>query len=180
MLKWLLRRQIAAFERRFDYDMTYARELLDADVRAFWALSRVGGIARYRRDVPADVYYAAKLAGSLGEDCGPCTQLVVGMALGDGVPAATLAALLGGLEADIPAPARLGADFARAVLAHDPAAASLRAEVIARYGARGLASLSLALAAGRVFPTLKYALGHGQACQRVLVAGKPVTIPRAA
>jgi hypothetical protein len=179
MLKWMLRRRIAAFEGRFGYDMSYARDLLEADARAFLALAMVTGMSGYRRDVPVDVYYAAKLTAALDEDCGPCTQLVVGMALRDGVPAATLAALLSGLDDDTPEPVRHGAAFTRAVLAHDADATLLRAQIIERYGARGLASLSLAIAAARVFPTVKYALGHGAACQRVVVAGRPVAIRRA-
>jgi len=43
-----------------------------------------------------------------------------------------------------------------------------------------LISLAFGLAAARVFPTLKYALGHGVACQRVVVAGTPVAIGAAA
>jgi hypothetical protein len=179
MLKWMLRRRIAAFERRFDYDMSYARELLAADVRAFLALSMVSGAAGYRRDVPVDVYYAAKLTSALDGDCGPCAQLVVGMALREGVSAATIAALLSGAGDDSPEPVRLGAAFTRAVLARDPDASPLRAQIVERYGARGLASLSLAIAAARVFPTLKYALGHGVACQRLVVAGTPIAIRRA-
>ena len=31
MLKWLMRKGIAAFERKWDYDASYVRELIDAD-----------------------------------------------------------------------------------------------------------------------------------------------------
>ena len=34
MLKWFLRRQIAAFERTWNYDASYIREMIDADPRA--------------------------------------------------------------------------------------------------------------------------------------------------
>lgn len=179
MFKWFLRRQIAAFERQNDYDMSYARALLDTDPRALFAIFNVSGLSRYRRDVPADVYYAAKITGTLAEDCGPCTQLVVGMALRDGVPAATLAALVSGADAELAAPVRLGVDFARAVLARE-SAEDLRAEVVRRYGERGLISLAFAITSARLYPTLKYALGKGASCQRVVVAGKPVSVVRKA
>lgn len=180
MLKWLLRRQIAVFERRHDYDMSYARDLLEADPRALLAVARVQPLSRYRRDVPAEVYFAAKITSVLAEDCGPCTQLVVAMALEQGVPAATLAALVGGQEPLLDEPVRLAARFARAVLAHDPAADALREELTRRFGARGIVSLGFAIASGRIYPTLKYALGHGATCQRVVVAGKPVSVVRQA
>jgi hypothetical protein len=41
---------------------------------------------------------------------------------------------------------------------------------------RGLISLAFALACSRVYPTVKYALGHGKACTRLTVAGKPLPV----
>jgi len=34
MLKWLMRKGIAAFERKWDYDASYVRELIDAGYHA--------------------------------------------------------------------------------------------------------------------------------------------------
>jgi hypothetical protein len=47
---------------------------------------------------------------------------------------------------------------------------------VKRWGERGLISLSFALAASRVFPTVKYALGHGKACTRLTVSGKQLPV----
>lgn len=179
MLKWLIKNRLNAFERRFGYDVTYARELLATDTRAFLHYARLAGLSGYRRDVPADVYYAAKLTAVVAEDCGPCSQLVVAMALGDGVDPRTVAAVVEGNDEGIGEPARLGVRFARAVLAHDPAADELREIITRRWGPRAVVSLAFAITASRLFPTLKYALGHGQACRRVEVAGELV-VPRRA
>jgi hypothetical protein len=65
--------------------MTYARELLATDRRAFFAFAKVMGMSRYRRDIPADVGHAVALVAILSEDCGPCTQLCITMALRGGV-----------------------------------------------------------------------------------------------
>ena len=37
---------------------------------------------------------------------------------------------------------------------------------------RALVSLAFAVTGARIFPTLKYALGHGRACTRVIVGGE--------
>jgi hypothetical protein len=178
MLKWLIRNRLDAFERSFDYDLSYARTILAADTRAFLAFSRLTGLARYRRDVPVDAYYAAKLVGTLAEDCGPCTQLVVAMALRDGVAPQTLAAVLGAKDEALPEEVLLPVKFARAALAHSEAAEPLRDQILKRFGERGLVSLAFALTAARIFPTLKYALGHGQSCHRVVVQGEVVSVVR--
>jgi hypothetical protein len=36
-------------------------------------------------------------------------------------------------------------------------------------------SIAFRITATRIYPTIKYALGYGQTCQRVTVAGKGVT-----
>jgi hypothetical protein len=98
MLGWFVRRRIAAFERAFDYDMSYARDIYEGSPRAFFRFSKILGISSYREDAPKEAWYAAKLAATLTEDCGPCTQLVVKMAERDGMNAAAIRAVLLGDE----------------------------------------------------------------------------------
>lgn len=179
MIHWLIRRKLAAFEREFDYDMSYARDLLAADLGAFLKFARATGISGYRKGAPADVVFAAKLVGTLAEDCGPCTQLMVTMALREGVDRRTIASILRGDLAALPPDVRLAVAFARASLARDPAADALREDVVARFGQKGLVSIAFGLVGARLYPTLKYALGHGRACQRVVVGGEPVAVHHA-
>jgi alkylhydroperoxidase family enzyme len=180
MLKWLMRRRIAAFERAYDYDTSYIRDVIDTSPRAALAFARVDGMAQYRRDVPKDAYFAAKLVAALSEDCGPCTQLVVTMAERAGVAPEVLRAVLARDERAMTTEAALGFRFAEAVLAHDPAADALREEILRRWGRHALVSLAFAIAASRVFPSVKYALGHGRSCVRVTVGGTPMPVLRRA
>lgn len=94
MLKWIIRNRLAAFEREYGCDMTYARDLLAADTGASFPFARLMAISRYRKDVPVHVAYAVKITGTLAEDRGPCTQLMVTMALREGVTARTVAILV--------------------------------------------------------------------------------------
>jgi hypothetical protein len=172
MIRWFLNRQMKAFERKFNYDMSYARDILGAGLGAFWSFSRILGVSNYRRDVPVDAWYAAKIAATLSEDCGPCTQLVVTMAESEGVSAANLRAILADDEKAMTPDAALGFHFGQAVVCRRLAEAdTLRAEILQRWGNRALVSLALTIASSIVFPNVKYALGHGRACTRVSVAG---------
>lgn len=180
MLKWLMRRRIAGFEREYGYDMSYARQILEVSPWALLAFGRIEALARYRRGLPKEAYYAAKLVTAKTEDCGPCTQLVVTMAERAGVAPAVLRALLARDEGAMGEEARLGFRFAELTLAHDPEANTLREEIVKRWGRHALVSLAFAIAASRVFPTVKYALGHGKACTRVAVGGAPVPVLREA
>lgn len=180
MLKWLMRRRIAAFEQAYDYDMDYVRDMLAASPRAVRIFGRVGALGQYRRDVPLEAYFAANLVAVRWEDCGPCTQLTVTMAERAGVSPAMLRAVLTRDERAMTEETRLGFRFAEAVLAHEPAADALREEIVARWGRDAVISLAFGIAAARVFPTVKYALGHGKACTRVTVGGATVPVLREA
>lgn len=169
MLKWFVRRQLDAFEQDFHYDVSYMREMLDTSFSGFRKYAPVAKMVAHCEDVPIDMWYAAKIVALLAEDCGPCTQLVVTMAEREGVSPSVLRAILAGDEQAMGENAALGVRFARAVLAHDPEADTLRDRIARRWSDRAVLSLALGIAASRVFPTVKYALGHGKACTRVRV-----------
>lgn len=169
MLRWIARRRLAAFERAFNYDASYMHDMLDVSWSGFLRFSQVAKLAQHREDVPLDAWYAAKIAAMLAEDCGPCTQLTITMAEAEGVSQTVLRGILEGDERAMGPDAALALRFARASLAHDSQADALREQIMARWGKRALLSLAFAIAASRLFPSVKYALGHGRACSRIRV-----------
>jgi hypothetical protein len=178
MVNWLMRRAIGAFERKWNYDARYLRDMLDASPRAAWLFSRVSSMGRYRRDIPIEAWSAAGITAVRHEDCGPCTQLAVTMAERAGVSPEVLRALLNEDPARMTADVALVWRFTRASLARDVAADEYRDAIVQRWGLRALVSLALAMAAARIYPTVKYAMGHGQACTRVIVGGAPIALDR--
>lgn len=176
MFKWFLHRKLRAFERAHGYDASYMHELIDTDVGAFMRFGFATGLGAYRKDVPVDVHVAAGLTSSMHADCGPCTQLGVGFALQAGVASSTVAAIIAGDLAAMPPDPALAVRFARAIIAHDSDADPLRGEILRRWGPRAVLSLTYAVMTAQLYPTLKYALGHGKSCTRVVV-GEQVVMP---
>lgn len=171
MLSRILTRWIDGFERQWGYDAAYMRQVLRASPATLLKFSFVTGVVD-RKAAPAAALAAAGLVGALSEDCGPCTQIGVDMAVAGGLDPAIVRAILAGDEARMGDEAALGWRFARASLARDMASADpLRDEIVRRWGDKGLVALSMSLMTGRMYPTLKYALGHGKACSRIVVAG---------
>jgi hypothetical protein len=179
MLRALLDRfAIRPFERTFDYDASYMRDLLDASPVTFLKFSVLSGLTP-RRDAPAEALAAAGVAATLREDCGPCTQIGVNIAERSGVPGEVLKAILAGDVGGMGETAALAWRFANASLDRDMEAADpLRDEIVRRWGRKALVALSLAIVTGRMYPTLKYALGHGKTCQRIIVGGEPARFER--
>jgi len=180
MIKWALRRAITRFERTWNYDAGYMHEMIDASPRAAWLFSRVTALGRFRRDLPVEAWCAAGITAVRHEDCGPCTQLAVTMAERAGVSPAVLRAVLTDNPGAMPEHVALVWHFTRATLAHDAAADRYRDAIVKRWGQRALVSLAFAITASRIYPTVKYALGHGKACTRVVVNGSPVSPGRLA
>jgi alkylhydroperoxidase family enzyme len=179
MIRWLMKRGVGAFERKWNYDASYLRAIIDASPRAAWLFSRVARLGTFRRGVPVDAWTAAAIVAVRQEDCGPCTQLGVAMAESAGVDPKVLRAVLTENSEAMPPDVALAWRFARATLAHDAAADELRDAIVERWGAVAVVSLAFAMAAARIYPTVKYAMGHGQACTRVVVAGAPVAFDHA-
>ena len=178
MLRWFLQRQIAAFERTWNYDASYLHELVDADPRAMLAFGKLQALGRYRGGVPITAYVAAGLVAVTAEDCGPCTQLAISMAEREGVDPAVLHAIVTRDFIAMPAEAVLAVRFTEATLRHSHEADELREEVVRQFGRRGLIALSFAMVAARMYPTLKYALGHGRNCTRLAIGGETVPVLR--
>ncbi len=176
MIKWILRKAIGKFEREWKYDASYMRDIIDTSPRAAWLFSRAAALGQFRRDVPIEPWYAAGITAVRNEDCGPCTQLGVAMAERAGVSPAVLRAVLTDNLDAMPPDVALAWKFTRATLARDPAADDYREEIVKRWGRRALISLAFAITASRIYPTVKYALGHGKACMRIVVAGAPVQL----
>ena len=178
MMKTIARRRLEAFEREWNYDAGYMHEILDAGgLEALMAVANLDKISNYRRDVPAEPYFVAKLVAVRQGDCGPCTQLVAAMAERAGVDPAALRAVLERNPDALSEESCLAYEFAEATLAHERTADVLRDHVVAAWGTCGLISLAYAIAAGGIYPALKYALGHGQTCVRVNVGGAAVPVP---
>lgn len=176
MLKQFIHRRIAALERAFGYDATYIHEVADASTPAIMKFMLFQQMSSHRDRIPRDAWFAARIAAALCEDCGPCTQLVVNMALRDGMALGAIASLLRGDLEQAGTDAELGFRYGIAVAKGTDDSLRLVADAEARYGKRGLLSLAFAVACSRVYPALKRGLGHGAACSRIVVSDETVTL----
>lgn len=179
MLKWLLHRGIGRFERQWKYDASYVHEMIDIDPRAAWMFQKAASLGKYRHEAPLDALAAAAITAVKREDCGPCTQLGVSMAEQSGVDPKVLKAVLTEDPDAMSDDAALAWRFTRATLDRDPAADDYRAVIIERWGSKALMSLTFAIVTSRLYPTVKYAMGHGKACTRIVVNGTPLMFDKA-
>jgi hypothetical protein len=171
-----MERQIAGFEKAWDYDASYMRDLLRAGpevLRKFQGMMSIVDV----HAAPKEALFAAQTLGVLDGDCEPCVQVGVDIALAGGLDPAVVRAVLTGDQTAMSDTVLLAWRFARASLAKDPAGLEpYRREILARWGEKGLTAIALSITVGRMYPTLKYPLGYGHPCQKATVAGEVVLL----
>lgn len=166
----------ATLELRYDYDATYLHEVIDASLPAYFKFGLFMVMAGHDGGAPRDALFAARLAATMSEDCGPCSQLNINMALKAGVSVDTLTALVVGDLAAAGDDAALGFAYGRAVATNAPEAAALANEVVEAWGEPARIGLAYAVATARVYPALKRGLGHGAVCARLQIGDRDIRV----
>jgi hypothetical protein len=180
MIRDFLHRSVGKLEKRYRYDASYLHDVIDASPSAFFKFTLFQVMANHRGGAPLDAYCAARIAATLSEDCGPCVQITVDMALEAGVDPKRIRALLRGDLEQAGDDAELGFRYGIAVSQNTLDAPALSEEVERRYGKRALVSMAYAVASSRVYPALKRGLGHGAACSKIDVSDATIVLKQAA
>jgi len=176
MLKSIVRNRLRARTKRYDYDVSYMEHILDVSPPAFFKFVKLMDLAQHRESAPIDAYFAAKIAGARAEDCGPCTQLVVNMALEAGMRRDQIEAVLTRNYEAMRDDTALGLRFAEAIINRATNEDEVRDAVRSAWGEKGVIDLTFSLQVGRVFPMVKAGLGFAKECQRVTVGEKLVDV----
>jgi AhpD family alkylhydroperoxidase len=119
------------------------------------------------------------MAAAMVEDCGPCVQIHVNLALKDGVPAEVLRGLAAGKLDFVPEDVAIGFKYGDAV-ARGVMADELRDAVRAKWGERGLIELAFTIATARFYPAVKRGMGFAHTCERVVVEDRVTPTAKAA
>jgi len=180
MHRWLLTKLLEWGKTQIgDVNMDYAYHLRDVAPSWLWRFSMIKVVEGNRKHVPAAPYHAAGMAAAMVEDCGPCVQIHVNLALKDKVSPDVLRALAArqfeGVPADVALAFKYGEAVARGEMADD-----MRDEIRAKWSEHGLIELAFAIATARFYPGLKRGLGFAHTCERVVVEDRVTPTAKAA
>lgn len=180
MSRWLLTKLLAWSKTQIgDVEMDYAYHLRDVAPGRLWRFSMIRVVGGKRQFTPAAVYHAAGMAAAMVEDCGPCVQIHVNLALKDKVPGDVLRALAARRFDDVPADVALGFRYGEAV-ANGLAADEMRDRIRVQWGEQGLIELAFTIATARFYPALKRGMGFAHTCERVVVEDRVTATAKAA
>lgn len=169
MIRYVFNKILLAMQNRYDYDVRYMQDILKADLRAFLKFMRFQSMSSHSGNLPAGPLFAARIRAIIWDDCGPCTQLVVNMALEAKVSPDIVRAIIDRDLNNLPEDIALVVRFTELVLAHNPELDDLREKILDLWGKKGLITIAYSISSYRVYPALKYTLGYGKACSRINV-----------
>jgi AhpD family alkylhydroperoxidase len=180
MSRWLLTKLIDWTKTQVgDVNMDYAYHLRDVTPGRLWRHAMIKVVEGNRKFVPVAAYHAAGMAAAMVEDCGPCVQTHVNLALKDGVDAGILRALAARRLESVPAEVALAFNYGDCV-AQGAAADELRDQIRAKWGEPGLIELAFTIAVARFYPAVKRGMGYAQSCERIVIDNRPIATAKAA
>jgi alkylhydroperoxidase family enzyme len=169
MIRKLILKRLDKEERSLGESLDYVRHLVRTSLPAFFKFALFTPLSQHRRKLPPAPYRVARIVATRDEDCGTCVQIEVNLARKDGVPADVIRAVLNNRPEDLPAELADVYRFAKSVVEASGEEEELRERVRERYGEEALVELALGIAAARVFPVTKRALGYATSCALVKV-----------
>ena len=169
MLRSLILKKLDKVEIQLGGSMDYARHIVRVSLRAFFKFVKIMPIAQYRRSLPHDALYVARIVATRDEDCGGCVQIEVNLARQAGVSVEVLQAVLDGQPVRLSPELALVYEFAEGVVTASGREEELREPVRKRYGEEGLVEFSLAMASSRFFPIVKRTVGYAKSCREVQI-----------
>ena len=180
MNRWLLTKLLTWSKTQIgDVNMDYAYHLRDVAPGRLWRYSMIKVVEGDRKFVPVAAYHAAGMAAAMVEDCGPCVQIHVNLALKDGVDAGVLRALAARRLENVSAEVALAFMYGDAV-AQGAMADEMRDQIRAKWGEQGLIELAFTIAVARFYPAVKRGMGYAQTCERVVIDNRATPTAKAA
>lgn len=159
---------IEDFEAHYQYDAGFMKEMVQHAPNAYDHFQQFLPMARHREQLPLEVYWIAKLAAMMVEDCGACLQLNVRMAREQEVGVDLIQSTLAGGK-QLPEHLQAVFHYAQQVAGQGNVDADLMQQIQNRYSRGQLLEMGLCIASAKVFPTIKRAINEKPSCALIKV-----------
>lgn len=178
MINYLIAKKLETFEKTTGESVDCMRDLLRQSRQGFFLFMLFVPLTKYRGALSKEDFHVARITTMKHEDCGPCLQTTVTLALLDGVDVGLVQKVIARNIPSLPLSIQSVIAFTEAVLARTEDLDTRRDEVVLRLGERAPADLGVAIAAVRVYPVLKRAMGYAKSCSLIKLS-LPVPYPPA-
>jgi alkylhydroperoxidase family enzyme len=167
MIRSLILKRLDREEQSLGESVEYVRHILRTSLPAFFKFALFTPLSQHRRKLPPTPYRVARIVATRDEDCGSCVQIEVNLARREGVPVDIIRAVVNDRPEELTPELADVYGFTKAVVEASGEEEDLRQRIRDRYGEEGLVELALGMAAARLFPITKRALGYAISCALV-------------
>jgi len=165
-------------ENHLGASVDYLREMKSKSQSAFDKYTQVIPLAAHREFISKENSFIAHMLATVGEDCGPCAQIIVNLASKEDLSPAFMDAVVQARRKDLSDEQNLVYDFVQATVDNSENQNELREQVKDTLGEEALVDLGLAMASARIFPTVKRTMGFAKTCQKVTIEGNETNVAK--
>ena len=158
---------IAFFKAHYHYDTTYMEEMLSSSPKSYEVFENFLPMATFTNKAPLDAINVARITAIINEDCGTCAQLYVDLALEAGLDKEIVKEIVFNNGQNLPTQLKDLYNFTLCVSNSETIEEALYAKMNEYYSKEVLVEISLAIAATKVFPTIKRVLNLAQSCSLI-------------
>lgn len=155
---------IEGFKTHYNYDTSYMEEMLKASPASYEVFEGFLPMATFSNVTPVDVINVVRITAIKNEDCGTCVQLYVDLAIEAGLNKEIAIDIIFNKGESLSPELKLVYDFTLAVSNNETISANLLDRINQTYSREIMMEISLAIAATKVFPTIKRVLNYMQSC----------------
>ena len=159
-------KEIDDFEKHYNYDTRYMRELLEHSPAGYAKFAAFMPLTGHRETLTAEVFWIGKLAAMQVADCGHCLQLNIHMALEAGVAKTLVKAVIDG-GSKLSEHNKDVYDFVTAVASYKAIDPVLVERINKQLDKTQLIELGVCIATTSIFPTIKRTLGYTKSCSLI-------------
>lgn len=160
---------IESYKTLFNYDTSYMEEMLEASPQSYEVFENFLPMAGFSNKASLEAINTVRITAIINEDCGSCAQLYVDLAIQAGTNKEIIQDIVYNQGKSLPSDLKALYDFTLAVSNGQTISEDVYENMNTLYGKEVLCEIALAIAATKVFPTIKRVLNHVQSCSLIQV-----------
>ncbi|MEY4503748.1 MAG: hypothetical protein RL154_40 [Pseudomonadota bacterium] len=157
------------FKTHYNYDTTYMEDMLEASPESYAIFEGFLPMATFYNKAPLDAINVARITSIITQDCGTCAQLYVDLAIEAGMDKDLIKDIVFNKAQNLPQNLKDLYDFTVAISNNEAISSELYDKINTHFSKEVIVEISLAIAATKVFPTIKKALNLAQSCSIIKI-----------
>lgn len=157
------------FKTHYGYDTEYMEQMLECSPESYAVFENFLPMATFSNKAPLDIINIARITSIIEQDCGTCAQLYIDLAIEARMDNNLIKEIVYNEGKNLPDDLKNLYNFTKAISNNQPIESELYDKINSAFSKDVLIEVSLAIAATKVFPTIKRTLNLAQSCSMIKI-----------